>query len=252
MILLDHNPELSTEQEWRISGDRVRHSDRMGMSICRRTHITRPQGRRWCCLLSCNSAPIAWMRFLISALIILSILGMPVDAFSPKEQSRPRARRHRKVDQASEGILVDRGPPPSLPYNILYRRQGGDLFSSPSKTADQKSSTAIRVSFASTATALSTTATLFPPATSSDISTTATTSLDASATSTSTISAPLPSFSAPRPFDGGLGTNYTQTSCPAFLRSVLNNETFSSCLPLSLLLQVMLNIVCTFVKAPQD
>ena len=44
----------------------------------------------------------------------------------------------------------------------------------------------------------------------------------------------------PRAFDSGFGTNYTQPSCPTFLRSMVNNETFVSCVPFSLLLQVRL------------
>ena len=42
----------------------------------------------------------------------------------------------------------------------------------------------------------------------------------------------------PKPFDGGIGTNFTQPSCPTFLNAMINNETFTSCLPFSLLLQV--------------
>lgn len=44
--------------------------------------------------------------------------------------------------------------------------------------------------------------------------------------------------SLPRAFDGGFGTNYTQPSCPTFLRSMVNNDSFVSCVPFSLLLQV--------------
>lgn len=53
-------------------------------------------------------------------------------------------------------------------------------------------------------------------------------SSDSSATTTS----------LPRAFDGGFGTNFTQPSCPTFLRSMVNNDTFISCVPFSLLLQV--------------
>ena len=42
----------------------------------------------------------------------------------------------------------------------------------------------------------------------------------------------------PTAFDGGLGTNYTQASCPAFLKSMVNSVNFTSCLPFSVLLQV--------------
>ena len=44
--------------------------------------------------------------------------------------------------------------------------------------------------------------------------------------------------SLPRAFDGGFGTNFTQPSCPTFLRSMVSNDTFNSCVPFSLLLQV--------------
>ena len=53
------------------------------------------------------------------------------------------------------------------------------------------------------------------------------------------LSAPTNSVATlPKPFDGGLGTNYTQPSCPTFLKSMISNDTFTSCLPFSLLLQV--------------
>lgn len=42
----------------------------------------------------------------------------------------------------------------------------------------------------------------------------------------------------PKPFDGGLGTNYTQPGCLEFLTKMINNDTFTSCLPFSALLQV--------------
>lgn len=42
----------------------------------------------------------------------------------------------------------------------------------------------------------------------------------------------------PKPFDGGIGTNFTQPSCPTFLNAMISNQTFTSCLPFSLLLQV--------------
>ena len=66
----------------------------------------------------------------------------------------------------------------------------------------------------------------------------------ASATTPSEVAASSPSSDAtitttlPKAFDGGFGTNYTQPSCPTFLRSMTNNPTFASCVPFSLLLQV--------------
>ena len=67
----------------------------------------------------------------------------------------------------------------------------------------------------------------------------------ASATTTSEVAVSSPSSDAttttttlPKAFDGGFGTNYTQPSCPTFLRSMIDNATFASCVPFSLLLQV--------------
>ena len=65
-----------------------------------------------------------------------------------------------------------------------------------------------------------------------------------SATTTPEVAASSPSSDTtttttlPKAFDGGFGTNYTQPSCPTFLRSMTNNATFASCVPFSLLLQV--------------
>ena len=64
-----------------------------------------------------------------------------------------------------------------------------------------------------------------------------TTASEAAATSSSSDSSTT-TTSLPRAFDGGFGTNFTQPSCPTFLRSMVNNDTFISCVPFSLLLQV--------------
>lgn len=66
--------------------------------------------------------------------------------------------------------------------------------------------------------------------------TSTTTSSRTSSTSSSASSTTLTSL--PRAFDGGFGTNYSQPSCPTFLRAMVNNETFNSCVPFSLLLGV--------------
>ena len=44
--------------------------------------------------------------------------------------------------------------------------------------------------------------------------------------------------SLPQPFDTSLGSNFTSPTCPTFFNSFLSNDTFTSCLPFSLLLQV--------------
>lgn len=41
----------------------------------------------------------------------------------------------------------------------------------------------------------------------------------------------------PLPFDTSLGSNFTNTACPAYFQKFLNDNTFLSCLPVSLLLQ---------------
>lgn len=64
-----------------------------------------------------------------------------------------------------------------------------------------------------------------------------TTAAEVAVTSSSSDS-PTTTTSLPRAFDAGFGTNYTQPSCPTFLRSMVSNATFISCAPFSLLLQV--------------
>lgn len=65
----------------------------------------------------------------------------------------------------------------------------------------------------------------------------ATTAAEVAVTSSSSDPSTTP-ISLPRAFDGGFGTNFTQPSCPTFLRSMVSNDTFISCVPFSLLLQV--------------
>jgi hypothetical protein len=140
----------------------------------------------------------------------------------------------------SEEILFDRSSPPQ--FDIIRRDGGGDLFQS-SQSAAQASTTALgsmstaphRPKFSSPATAVASTATglssIIGPKGGA-----ATTS--ASSAATSIISAPAASSSLPKAFDGGLGNNFTAPSCPHFLNSFLNNETFTDCMPFSLFLQV--------------
>ncbi|KAF6230310.1 hypothetical protein HO133_004650 [Letharia lupina] len=63
-----------------------------------------------------------------------------------------------------------------------------------------------------------------------------TTAAEVAVTSSSSDPSTTPT-SLPRAFDGGFGTNFTQPSCPTFLRSMVSNDTFISCVPFSLLLQ---------------
>ena len=68
--------------------------------------------------------------------------------------------------------------------------------------------------------------------------TASTTSTAEASTTSSSVDSSTTTTSLPSAFDGGFGTNYTQPSCPTFLRSMVHNATFSSCVPFSLLLQV--------------
>jgi hypothetical protein len=62
-------------------------------------------------------------------------------------------------------------------------------------------------------------------------------STSSSAPSVSTAS----SDALPRPFDAGLGNNFTTSSCPIFFKQFLSDNTFNECVPLSFLLQVSLD-----------
>ncbi|MCJ1300784.1 hypothetical protein MMC08_003583 [Hypocenomyce scalaris] len=122
-------------------------------------------------------------------------------------------------------ILVDRRP---FPRVDLQRRQGGDPFDFGSSSPSSSSSSFRAVSTYSTvATPLP--STILAPSSSSGSSPASTATL---------LTAPAPTDEPlPRPFDTNLGSNFTSSSCPKFFNSFLNNSTFTSCLPLSLLLQ---------------
>lgn len=136
----------------------------------------------------------------------------------------------RAIEQHEE-ILLDRGAPPVPTYGNLRKRKED------ASDSDQSSPLA-RPSFASTAAAVDETETARPSLVGPSDDGKSSTTSESEPPPTSSPEIPTPTGPLPRPFDGGFGTNYTQQSCPTFLRSMLNNETFSACLPLSLLLQV--------------
>ena len=45
-------------------------------------------------------------------------------------------------------------------------------------------------------------------------------------------------FTVPRPFDNTIWTNFTEPSCPTFFESFVNDHTFITCAPFSLMLRV--------------
>jgi hypothetical protein len=64
----------------------------------------------------------------------------------------------------------------------------------------------------------------------------------AAPTSSSALSISTASSDAlPRPFDAGLGNNFTTSTCPTFFKQFLSDNTFDECVPLSFLLQVSLD-----------
>lgn len=137
-----------------------------------------------------------------TGLVLLSLCAPTYAAAAEARASRTQKLRGRFLEGE---IIFDRRP---VPQPALYRRAEASNIPAPSETA---------------------TITGLPESTMAS-SGSLPTSIETAPTESS---APLP-----KPFDGGLGTNYTQPSCPTFLTSMINNDTFTSCLPFSLLLQV--------------
>lgn len=197
----------------------MRHIDR---GSCRReqNHISRPAGRR-------RSRGIGFRYLQLSsyallyAILILSIRGATADATVQAEQYGQRAGNLGAAWE--EEILLDHSPQPIIPSANIEKRQ--DLFNSLKATSGgsekQTTSSTRRLTFDATATAI-------PSSSSASLS-----------SSTASAATPEPTITTlPKPFDGGFGTNYTQSSCPTFLKAFSTNTTFTSCLPFSLLLQV--------------
>lgn len=195
------------------------------MGTRRRTHISRPRGRRWVRGRIGHHTPLTLTTLLMWMILVLSTWSISVDAAYQQGQHRRRLA-HRNLPDRNQEILFDRSPPPV--GNHIERRQA-------ESEGSEKSTSLERESFSSTASAVdkSATGTIVTPSDSS-----ASTTSPAGSSSTSVIGAPISDSAVPKPFDGGIGTNYTQQSCPTFLRSFLSNDTVISCVPLSLLLQV--------------
>lgn len=183
-------------------------------------HISRPAGRRRSRGIGFRFLQLSFYA-LAYAILILSIRGAAADEIIQPDQYGRRARDLGGAQE--EEILLDHSPQPVIPYAYIDKRQ--DLFQSLKATSagseKQTSSSTRRLMFDATATAI--------PSPSS------------ASMSASTASAPMPESTIttlPKPFDGGFGTNYTQSSCPTFLKAFSTNTTLLSCLPFSLLLQV--------------
>lgn len=185
---------------------------------CRReqNHISRPAGRRRNRGIGFRYLQLS-IYALLCAILILSAGGAAAAAGTTVQprQYGPSARKLGATQE--EEILLDHSPQPMIPYGNIEKRQ--DLFNSLQTTSGGSSTR--RLSFDATATAI--------PSSSSTPSSSPTASTPTPVATTTTL---------PKPFDGGFGTNYTQSSCPTFLKAFSTNTTFISCLPFSLLLQV--------------
>ena len=158
--------------------------------------------------------------------IIHALLFLSLFCSTTLGSKNPQFKLRRLVPSPQEdAILVERQPSPSL---VLEARQ----FDFESTTTKKSSKTQEAEATSSAAAATTTTA--------QGSAETSTSGDDSTGSSTGIDSAPSPSDSSlPKAFDGGLGTNYTEQSCPKFLMDMVNNDTFTSCLPVSVLLQVL-------------
>ncbi len=217
-----HQDERLSQALRGMRGEPVEQLDR-GMCRQEQSHITRPVGRRRTLGIWFGSLHLTLAYVLLSAILTFSAQAATTVVTAQDGQHHQRAGNGR-LAQHDEEIIWDRSPPPRIPSVNLEKRQ--DLFvaslKASSASGKQTTSPSRRLSFDATATAN-------PTSSSSGSS--------ASATTSGSTSDPIVA-SLPKPFDGGFGTNYTQQTCPAFLKSFSTNQTFISCLPFSLLLQV--------------
>ncbi|KAL8744364.1 MAG: hypothetical protein Q9190_003378 [Brigantiaea leucoxantha] len=175
----------------------------------------------------------------------MSILATPAHARTPRELRR---RVHYGKFAGSAKVVEKPLPKPELgffkPGDIVYDRQFPPNEGLRRRQMDD-SSTASRTSppilvqttgdkefkFHSTATAM-------PASITSGSSNSADSAASAAGPAPTLVTDSGVSEDLPTPLDSGLGNNYTQPNCPVFVQSMLDNSTFSSCMPLSLLLQV--------------
>ena len=176
----------------------------------------------------------AWAQSFI--VLIFTLLTLSTQAEASQRGLGRRSSYGRFVEKAD--IHIDRSIPPRL--DLHRRDSGGDLFQTSEDAAVSTtaiaamSSTVRRPTFSSPATAVSPSVTGLG----SIVAPTGDSTSSASPAETSIVSAGGGQNSIPKAFDGGLGSNYTEPSCPLFLNSFLNNDTFTACMPFSLLLQV--------------
>ncbi|KIW92307.1 uncharacterized protein Z519_07291 [Cladophialophora bantiana CBS 173.52] len=128
-------------------------------------------------------------------------------------------------------IHIDHREPPPRRNVYLERRQVGDTVvpttvTGPTSTSTSSSSPSSEPTITSSAESVSAIST----ETKAPLSTPGVSTL--TAPSVTVVTTPLPT-----PFDTSLGSNFSSSSCPQFFSDFLNNSTFQSCVPVSLLLQ---------------
>jgi hypothetical protein len=181
-----------------------------------------------------RTSAIQWMTLLAVLVSLLSV----VSAQHLEAQAGVHDSLHfRRLAERGE-IHIDRQDPPPRPQAYLERRQAGTasttsstsstLTTSASPTTSDSAISGVQTIVASNAT--SSAAATFTPITNSS-------STDATSTTTSTSSRTAVPTALPSPFDTSIGSNFTSQACPHFFNSFLNNATFQSCVPVSLLLQ---------------
>ncbi|KAL9056134.1 MAG: hypothetical protein Q9206_002866 [Seirophora lacunosa] len=134
-------------------------------------------------------------------------------------------------------IVYDRRFPAAPVHYDIYKRQDAVNVDQSSKGGGAASTAQKHLRFSSTSTARPAAATTEAAFTTASLPASKSTSSQ-SGEPTLLVTAPgTESSSLPRPFDTGLGNNYTHPNCPVFMNNFLRNETFVSCVPFSLLLQ---------------
>ena len=206
-------------------------------------------------------SPISVLHLLVCSMVLLSTFCIPAGATKSFEERR-RARYGKFAMELPTVQLVDPEPHMFKPGDIVYdtrfpvpgnflRRRDGIVFGSGSSNSARPTATGAQTTpqrplrFHSTAVAspASPTASILPPLDSS--------SSPSGAAPSSIVTAPDASSELPKPFDAGLGNNYTQPNCPVFINNFLRNDTFTSCLPFSLLLQVSVKRPVSFDRRDQ-
>ncbi|KAI4233803.1 MAG: hypothetical protein LQ352_008217 [Teloschistes flavicans] len=208
------------------------------------THTRPPPGRRRSRLTALTT-----LHLVLCSIVLLSTLCGPVSASSQHhERRKPRygkvAVPLAKFDyvepdydlfQPGDIVYDRRFPVEPVQRDIVRRQDGVNVEDSSSKEGAAKTTSRKQLKFSSTSTASPAAATS-SSSTLPDVKSSSSTS--GAAAPSSIVTAPgADTSSLPRPFDTGLGNNYTQPNCPVFINNFLRNTTFTSCVPFSLLLQ---------------